>query len=155
MRAPVPAPPRLTLWAETAADLMSDNPVSLRRETTIPEALAAMLDRGVTAAPVIDAGGRALGVVSVTDILVHERVRADVVGAAAPAGGRFVVEPTGPTTVEEIMTPDVFTVRTCHPADQVVADLLRLNVHRLFVEDGQGVIVGVVTATDILRQLAK
>jgi CBS-domain-containing membrane protein len=155
MRAPVPAPPRLSLWADTAADLMSDNPVSLQRDATIREALGLMLDRGVTAAPVIDVGGRAIGVVSVTDVLVHERVRAGAPVEAAPPGGRFEVEPADPATVEDIMTPDVFTVRAEYPADQVVADLLRLNVHRLFVEDGQGVIVGVVTATDVLRRMAK
>ncbi len=154
MRAPIPTPTRLTLWADTAADLMTDSPVSLRRETTIPEALGAMLDRGVTAAPVIDAGGRAIGVVSVTDILIHERAQAGAtVGTESPV--RFEAEPVGPATVEDIMTPDIFTVRADHPADRVVADLLRLNVHRLFVEDGQGVIVGVVTATDILHRMAK
>ena len=165
MRAPVPAPPRLTLWADTAADLMTDNPVSLRRDATVGEALAAMLDRSVSAAPVIDAGGHAVGVVSVTDILIHERVGLLPVGVradlAAPGplptsvGCRFEAGGGAPTTVEEIMTPGVFTVRHDYPADKVVADLLRLKVHRLFVEDGHGVIVGVISTTDILRRLAK
>lgn len=138
MRAPVPAPPRPTLWADTAADLMTDNPVSVRRDATVREALATMLDRRVSAAPVIDDAGRAVGVVSFTDVLVHQR--------AAPAAD---------PPVDEVMTPGVFAVRPDRPADEVIAQLLRLKVHRLFVEDDQGAIVGVVTATDVLRRLAK
>ena len=36
---------------------------------------------------------------------------------------------------------------------QVVEDMLALRVHRLFVVDDGGALVGVVTATDVLRRL--
>jgi CBS domain-containing protein len=39
------------------------------------------------------------------------------------------------------------------PAAEVVDQMLRLNVHRLFVVDEDGVLVGVVSATDVLRHL--
>jgi CBS domain-containing protein len=53
-----------------------------------------------------------------------------------------------------MMTPTVFTVRLEAPAAQVVEDMLALRVHRLFVVDDDGVLVGVITATDVLRHLA-
>ena len=55
--------------------------------------------------------------------------------------------------VGDLMTPTVFTVRLDAPSAQVVEDMLALRVHRLFVVDDGGVLVGVVTATDVLRRL--
>lgn len=56
-----------------AKDLMALNPVSIRRDAGIREALELLTDRGFGAAPVIDEAGRPIGVVSRTDILIHER----------------------------------------------------------------------------------
>lgn len=155
--------PRLALHAETAADLMSENPVSLRRDATVAEALALLLDRDISAAPVIDDAGRPLGVVSATDIMVHERE------ASLPAGVRAQLAAPGrlsrrlnrdaqfeyadPTTVEELMTPSVFAVPLHATAAEVVAAMLRAQAHRLFVEDEFGTLVGAISTTDILRKL--
>ena len=50
--------PRLCLAAETAADLMMTNPVSLRAAATVQEATAFLNGKGFSAAPVIDEAGR-------------------------------------------------------------------------------------------------
>jgi CBS-domain-containing membrane protein len=57
------------------------------------------------------------------------------------------------TPVTEFMTPAVFSVRPDTPARSVVEQLLALNVHHLFVCDGAGVIVGVISPGDVLRKL--
>ena len=51
------------------------------------------------------------------------------------------------------MTPAVFSVTPQTPASKVVAEMLALHVHRLFVVDNTGVLVGVITALDVLRHL--
>jgi len=51
------------------------------------------------------------------------------------------------------MTPAVFSVGPDTPAAKVVHDLLSLNVHRLFVVDENGVLVGVISTIDVLRHL--
>jgi CBS domain-containing protein len=50
--------PRLTLAADTAEDLMTPNPVSISTNATIHEAIALLVDKGISAAPVIDRAGR-------------------------------------------------------------------------------------------------
>src|SRR5262245_39936374 len=70
------ASPRFVLDAATAADLMPPNPVSIRTGATVQEAVAFLTDRGFSAAPVIDAAGRPVGVLSRADIVVHDRERA-------------------------------------------------------------------------------
>jgi CBS domain-containing protein len=138
------ARPRLCLWADTAEELMMPNPVSIRGDATFAEALALLTDRGFSAAPVIDDAGRPLGVLSRADILVHEREQlAARPGAAAQAAAR----------VRDLMTPVVFSVAPETAAQKVIHEMLSLKVHRLFVVDGDGVLVGVISAEDVLRHL--
>jgi CBS-domain-containing membrane protein len=159
--------PGLRLDAETAAELMSLNPISLRRDANVHEAIALLTDRNFTAAPVIDENGRPIGVVTVTDILVHDReyvrylnlddptARGDLELHAGHLPDSFGIEVVDRTSVEEIMTPAVFTVPTDMPAADVVGRMLSLKVHHLFVADDDGVLVGVISTCDVLRRLAK
>ena len=157
-----PAGSRLVLEARTAADLMSPNPVSLRSAATVQEAVAMLTDRGYSAAPVIDAAGRPVGVLSRTDLLVHEREQgrhatlareADLETPMFPVREGFSVEVADPTRVRDIMTPAVFTVGLHAPAREAVEQMLALKVHQLFVVDREGALVGVVSALDVLRHL--
>jgi predicted transcriptional regulator len=52
------------------------------------------------------------------------------------------------------MTPVVFSVGLHAALPKVVEQMVDLKVHRLFVVDGNGVLVGVISAVDILRRLA-
>jgi len=146
---------KLVLRAETAADLMTPNPVSINDTATVTEAVALLTDRGFSAAPVIDQAGQPVGVVSRSDILVHDRERA--AGTPAAAGGGAAAESAAgdPTPVRDIMTPAVFSVTPDTPAASVVEQMLELNVHHLFVVDAAGVLVGVISTLDVLRRLRR
>jgi CBS domain-containing protein len=127
----------LRLRAATAAELMTSDPVSLRAEATALEARELFIAKAISAAPVIDEAGRPVGVLSQSDIMVH-----DVAGAI---GGTMLVQ--------DLMTPAVFAVSPETPASEVIESLLTLRVHRLFVVDPQGVLIGVISAVDVLRHL--
>ena len=157
----------LTLSAATAADLMTPNPVSIGQNATVKEAAAFLTDRGFSAAPVIDEAGRPVGVVSQTDILVHDRQKSEYVPAVPdyyertdlvarsgePLPGGPPVESVDQSRVRDIMTPVVFAVPSEASARRVVGDMLGLKVHRVFVVDTGGVLVGVISALDVLRHL--
>jgi CBS domain-containing protein len=159
--------PGLILRAETAADLMTGNPVSIPANALVGEAIVLLTERGFSAAPVIDDAGRPIGVLSRTDILVHEResegqpascqCEENRAGVARDARRfhheGFHVRSVDRTRVRDIMTPTVLCVTPGTPANQVVQQLLKLNVHRLFVVDDAGVLVGVISTVDVLRQL--
>lgn len=166
---PHTARPAMHLPVASAGELMTPNPVSIDVDATFREAVALLADRGISAAPVIDRAGRPVGVFSRSDVLRHDR---EEVRHARPApefytrrelelaGGEelpdgFQVELVDATAVRELMTPAVFAVPAGTPVDEVVEQLAALDVHRLFVVDPEGVLVGVVTAMDILRHLRR
>jgi CBS domain-containing protein len=161
-----PVRPRLSLYAETATDLMSSNPVSVRADAMLGEAVALLVDKGFGAAPVIDEAGRPVGVVSKSDVLVHVRERdpylstRDAEGVGEPetrldaAHKRgFEVVDVDRTCVADIMTPAVFAVSPDSPAAEIVSEMLAYKVHQMFVVDAAGVLIGVISAHDVLRHL--
>lgn len=154
----------LTLNAESAADLMTPNPLSIRQNATVKEAAAFLTDRGISAAPVIDNAGRAVGVLSRADIVVHHRQETQFVPefyqridlaahADEPFAEGFQVENVDRSQVRDIMTPLVLAVSLNDTARKVVTRMLDEKVHRLFVVDGSDVLVGVISALDVLRRI--
>ena len=51
------------------------------------------------------------------------------------------------------MTPVVYSVQPNTSVGNVVEKMLDKHVHRLFVVDDMGVLIGVISTFDILRQL--
>lgn len=157
----------MKLMAETAADLMSPNPISIRDNASVQEAIACLTDRAITAVPVIDKAGRAVGVVSRSDLLIHERERSEIPSTSEeykeanalhyeerkkmPKG--FHEHVVDPTRVVDIMTPAVFCVHPESSARVVVEQMLGFKVHRLFVVDKEGTLIGTISAHDILSSL--
>jgi CBS domain-containing protein len=152
----------LMLRAFTAADLMAANPISLRAEAAVAEAIVLFTEKGIAAAPVIDEAGRPIGVVSRSDLLVHQCEHEKHRGgkpdyffaplsesAGAPSESRMAIK----STVADLMTPAVFAVSPDTPVQQVVSDMVGLHVHRLFVVDDDGILVGVISTMDVLKHL--
>jgi CBS domain-containing protein len=146
MRAMTRSPTGPDLETATASQLMTPNPVSIHEDATVEEVIAFLADKGYSASPVIDEAGHHLGVVSRSDILRYDRERAWRPPSEGPQGGKA-------PRARDLMTPAVFSVKLATPAAQVAEQMVELNVHRLFVVDDDGILVGVITALDLLRHL--
>jgi CBS domain-containing protein len=153
---------RLVLHAETAYELMVPNPISIRAEAEIPEAISLFAEKSIAAAPVIDEAGRPIGVVSRSDLLIHERecekARAGkpeyfFASDTAEVPRETPPKATAKTTVVDLMTPAIFAVAPDTPVHRVISDMVGLHVHRLFVVDTDGILVGVISTMDILKHL--
>lgn len=157
---------RLYLDAQTAGELMMPNPISISEDASVREAVALLVDRGFSGAPVIDAAGRPVGVISRTDIVRRDREKADFVppyfseepllASGEQLGGLgagFQIEITDTTSVKDIMTPVVFAVPPTCPVSNLIEEFLERKVHRLFVVDDGGALIGVISALDVLRRL--
>jgi CBS domain-containing protein len=164
----VPDVATLRLHAVLAADLMSANPISVGEDLTVHEAVVFLTERRVSAAPVINEAGRPVGVISEADILRHNREHAEhlywlpqkevdrelTLGSGEHLDDRsFEVEVPDISRVRDIMNPVVYAVRTTTPVFEVVNQLVKRRIHRLFVVDDDGSLVGVITTLDVLSRL--
>jgi CBS domain-containing protein len=131
---------RLTLRAQTAADLMRASVPPVAIDAPFEEILAGLIDHDATVVPVLGDLGEPVGVVSRTDLLIHIRESAGA-GRIAPA------------TAEDLMTPTLFSVGPDTPAGDVIRDMLRSKVHHLFVADDRGAIMGLISACDLPHHL--
>lgn len=151
----------LKLENATAADVMAPNPISIAASANVQEALMLLTDKNFSAAPVIDDAGRPVGVISRSDILVHDREQGRKIAMAPEYYTEenvsrldgFQIESVDRTTVDDIMTPAVFAVRPDTPLSKVVNEMVGLHVHRIFVTDTDGTLIGVISTMDILKRL--
>ena len=159
------APKSMTLPPLRAQDLMTKDPKSIDEDATIRESAAALTDARISALPVTNDKGELVGVVSRADLVRFEGERGDFempasrrspgeVGAAEPPREPHVAS-TRLTPVKKIMTPSVYVVRPEANLVSVVDQMLKRRVHRLYVIDSKGGLIGVVSALDLLRALER
>lgn len=130
------------------SEVMTAPPLAVGRDSTLAEAIDLLGGRGVSALPVVDADGRLVGIVSEADILRQ----------SLPQDPRAHLRPTPPVAEEELRVEDVMTVDPvgvaphgdCADVAQVLADTGWKSLP--VVEDG--VLVGMVSRSDLLRALA-
>jgi CBS domain-containing protein len=155
---------RSVLDGMRASTLMTPNPISITDVSTVRRAAKFLAEHHFSAAPVIDSTGRAVGVLSVTDI-----VRCTQDAAAQPIRTAYYNHPSLELSAEQaqeliidgetdcevrnIMTPMVIGVAPEASARQVIDVMLEHHVHRLFVIDETGILAGIITTFDVLRAM--
>jgi CBS domain-containing protein len=163
------APSTVKTWAElTVAEIMKSPVIAVNEATLLGEAAQALSDYKISGAVVNDHRGVPVGVVSLLDIV------AALAGMDRPPGepggfyrqGRLIPEaieeetetaeegPGEGATIAEIMSPEIISVGADATLDRVAKLLHEKQIHRLFVRDGRGALVGVVSTMDLLRVLA-
>jgi CBS domain-containing protein len=115
----------------TAIDIMTPDPVTFRRETTVHDAAQTLSDHRISGAPVVDDAGAIVGIVSEYDLIAR-------VGS----------------TVGEVMTRDVVSVPDTAPLDRVRAILVTQRLKRVPVINAQSQLVGLISRADLVRELA-
>ncbi len=121
---------RTPLWV---SQLMTRDPVTVRPEDSVATARERMAKGGFHHLPVVDAGGRLVGIVSQHDL---ERAR----GLPSPR-------------VADCMTPDPVTVMPDTPVVEAVQKMLAYHIGALPVLEGER-LVGILTERDILAWVA-
>ena len=114
----------------------------LRPEWTLAQARDLLLGKSISAAPVIDATGRMIGILSKTDLL-----RCDSATATAAV--------TGALLVQDVMTREVLSIDRDTDVTRAAALMSYEGVHRLVVISAAGHPIGIVSAIDILRCIAR
>jgi len=113
----------------------------MRPDQDTRAALEILLEEHISGAPVVDASGRLLGVLSQTDLLL------EVAERAGP-------EPSS-VRVGQVMTPLVLAVYETVGVPQAAALMASEGVHRLLVVSAAGDLVGILSSLDVMRWLGE
>jgi CBS-domain-containing membrane protein len=128
----------------TAGDCMAVEPIVIRADASLTEAVALMDRHHVHGLPVIDAAGSLVGVVSQTDLA---RARAtEYLWSSWPG-----------LAVRHLMTSPAITVRRSTPLVIAARKMERHGIHRLVVVDDadDGLPIGVLSMTDLIHAIAE
>jgi CBS-domain-containing membrane protein len=154
-----PTKPLLEL---TARDLMTQGVVAVPEAMSVRTAAHLLHQSHVSGAPVIDAYGRVVGVLSGSDFMniveqgdYSARNRLDNPGCYHSAWR--VPEPEALPTDEVrcYMTEDPVTVSPDTPVAELARMMVDAHIHRVIVVDGEGRPVGIVSGTDILAAVGR
>jgi acetoin utilization protein AcuB len=125
-------------------DFMTKNPVTLREDDLLRQAVEIAMVRRIRHIPVLDRGGRLVGIVTDRDV---QKTLPSPLSAAAPEEYEALLETT---PLARIMTRDVITVGGDDLAAEAVETLLAEKIDGLPVLEN-GRVVGIFTVRDALR----
>jgi len=135
----------MTLSPMSVSLLMNSPVVSVTPQTTLDAAHRILVERRISSVPVVTADGRAVGVLSDTDLLRVGRLE-----PASLAGVRLLDLPAD--LVGQHMHEGITTVRADTPATTAAGLLAEQRIHRVFVEE-EGRIIGVFSTEEVLVAL--
>jgi len=148
---------------KTVADAMSRDPIVVRPETPLNEAIQILAERRISGLPVVADANQLVGIISETDLMWQET------GVTPPAYIMFldsVIYLKNPATYErdlhkalgqtvgEVMSRDPVTISPDKPLKDAAQIMHDRSVHRLPVIDAAGRVVGILTRGDIIRAMA-
>lgn len=146
-----------------ARDIMHRKVVTVAPDTSLRDVIQLFLQKQITGAPVVDDGGKILGVVSQTDLLRYEQRATLPPSSETPSfyqasNGDVLVtqlqklEAPPEAQVQDIMTPAAFMTEESTPISAIARFMLRRHVHRILVTR-KGKLAGILTSMDLLRTL--
>jgi CBS domain-containing protein len=120
-----------------ASDVMITDVLTVAESMPLKEVAKLFGEKRITGAPVVNAQGELLGVISETDIIR----KSTSIGAWSPS------------TAGQIMTKPAVTVAPNDPLQKVCELMYERRIHRVVVAEAQK-ICGIITTMDILRAIA-
>ncbi len=124
---------------ESPVDVFMFKPHCIHKDTPAIDAIVEMLGSGQRAAPVVDSGGKLLGIVTEYDVMkrgVHSFILKD-------------------TEVEDAMTADVVYVERTASIGKARSIMRKNNLGHLLIVDEHNRLTGILTEGDILRRIYK
>jgi CBS domain-containing protein len=148
---------------KTVAEVMSHDPVVVKPETPLKEAVQILAERRISGLPVVNDAGKLVGIISETDLMWQET------GVTPPAYVMFldsVIYLQNPATYErdlhkalgqtvgEVMSKNPLTISPDKPLKEAAKVMQDHKVHRLPVLDSEGQVIGILTRGDVIRAMA-
>jgi CBS domain-containing protein len=127
----------------TVGEVATLEPIVVTADAPLIDAVTLMTERRISGLPVVDAGGRLVGVISQTDLT---RLRTT----------HHLWEHWAGLSVRHLMSTPPLTVRVSTPLVSAAREMESAHIHRLVVvaDDDPNLPIGVISTTDLVRALA-
>jgi CBS domain-containing protein len=150
-------------------EIMTADVKVVRPDESIADVARRFAEHGIHGAPVVDAQGRLVGIVTESDIIHATKTKYTTYNMVYPSIHQFGLEFKEGTTyselskafeevkhtpVSEIMTVAVITASPDDMVEEVAPMMIKNHINRVPVVDN-GIVVGIVTRGDILRGMFK
>lgn len=144
--------------------IMTRKVKTVRPDTSLDIAMDLMMEKDISHLPVVDDGGRLVGILSKTDVVRRYFIDGDTEESAmrvterrgvsyAPGAG-FHEDTALSRTVSDIMSKRVRTVRDEATLAEAAISMAKFRVHGLPVVSGKNALVGFVSTFDIVDWVA-
>jgi len=141
-----------------ARDVMTSSPITVAPDTPVTEVATLLLEKRISAVPVVEADGRIVGIVSEGDLLRRADTQTEQRRSSwlellldrNVTSADFVK--THGTRARDVMTPDVVAVTSDTPLAEIASLLERRRIKRVPVVDN-GRLVGIVSRANLLQGL--
>ena len=143
-------------------DIMTKKIVTVGPDTEIVEAARLLLEKRYNGLPVVDEGGKLVGIICQSDLIAQQKsipvptlfsFLDGFIPLSSTKKMESEIQKIAAIKVEDAMTRNPVTVKPDTSMDAVAALMVDNNFHTLPVLDDEGKLVGVVGKEDILKTL--
>jgi CBS domain-containing protein len=148
---------------KTVAEIMSRDPIVVRPQTPLSEAIKLLAERRIGGLPVVNDAGKPIGIISETDLTWQETgvtppayimLLDSIIYLENPARYERELHKALGQTVGEVMSEKPVTIEPEKTIPEAARLMNQRNINRLPVVDEDGQLIGVLTRGDIVRAMA-
>lgn len=148
---------------KTVADVMSREPITVKPETPLQEAIKILAERRIGGLPVVNDSGKLVGIISESDLMWRETgptpppyimLLDSVIFLENPARYEKELHKALGQTVGEVMSENPITTTPEKPLRDAARLMHERKINRLPVLDDSGKVIGILTRGDIVRAMA-
>ena len=149
---------------KSVAEVMTRDPLTVKPETPLREAIKILAEKRISGLPVVDDAGKLIGVISETDLMWQQAgvtppayfmIFDSVIYLKNPVEYDRELHKALGQTVGEVMNQKPVTISPDKPLREAAKIMRDRKIHRLPVLDDSEQIVGILSLSDIIRDMAK
>ena len=148
---------------KTILDVMTPNPITVKRDTDLKDAIALLADNKISGLPVVDDENYLIGILSESDLMWQESgvepppyimILDSIIYLQNPSRYEKQIHKALGQTVGEVMSQKPMTITSDKTIKQAAHTLHHKDIRRLPVLDSEGKVIGILTQGDIIRAMA-
>lgn len=149
---------------KSIAEVMTREPITVKAETPLREAIKILAEKRISGLPVVDDAGNLIGIISETDLMWQQAgvtppayfmIFDSVIYLKNPVEYERELHKALGQTVGEVMSEKPVTISPDKPLREAAKIMRDRKIHRLPVVDDSEKVIGMLSLSDIIRDMAQ